>query len=245
MFEFKNYNHQKVELFITNDGSTSLFVPAINETYHSHKGAIKESKFVYLQEGLCKVVKNEETNIFEFGFGTGLNALLVLDYCMLNQNQKINYTTVEKFPISIEIANELNYHKFLNNNDLEDIFQQLHTFTWNEKHNLIQNFCFKKWQLEFLETPVDANSQDIIFYDAFAPSKQKEVWTVPYLKKCFQMLKTNAFLVTYCANGQFKRTLLDIGFEVETLPGPMGKKEIIRAWKIGTRTFDQNILQQK
>jgi len=240
MLEIKNYMHQAVELFVTNDGSTSLFVPAINETYHSHKGAIKESKFVYLQEGLCKVIENEEINIFEFGFGTGLNALLVVEFCLLNQNQKVNYTTVEKFPISIEISNELNFHKLLNNSNLEEIFQLLHTCNWSEKHSIIQNFSFKKWQIDFLDSSVQENSQDIIFYDAFAPSKQKEVWTAPYLKKCFQMLKFNAFLVSYCANGEFKRTLNEIGFDVEALPGPMGKKEMIRAWKRETKTVDQN-----
>lgn len=206
------------------DGSMTLYLPDMDETYHSMHGAITESQYVYIQEGLALIDANE-VSILEFGFGTGLNALLSLKHAISNK-QTLAYYTVEKFPLDAVQLDTLNYAKELG---ALDEWTHLHALKWNTWQDWeTQHRCYK-WQGDFKELDLPLNSIDLIYYDAFAPSKQNEVWSIDYLSKAAEVLKPEGILVTYCAQGQFRRNLESLGFEVSRLPGPPGKKEMIRA----------------
>ena len=218
-------NSPKVRLITTEDGSSSLFHEALNETYHSTKGAYSESMYVFIQNGLA-YLKITPLSVLEVGFGTGLNAFLTLKYAQ-DEGVTVNYQTLEPYPISKEIYGSLSYKMTEAENK---IFKELHTDSWEEKHDY-EFFSFTKNKIR-LEDFNTVNNFDIIYYDAFAPSKQPDVWDIDNLKKCYSLLKTEGILVTYCSQGQFKRNLAEVGFQVEVLPGALGKKEMVRAHKL-------------
>lgn len=224
---------REVQLIETEDGSHSLYVPSLNETYHSFHGAIRESQHVFIQTGLNHwIVENPKKNvrILEVGFGTGLNALLSFDYALTN-GVNIFYHTLEPCPLEATLVKQLNYPAFLANNSLEHYFQEIHAASWNTPVQLESCFTIQK-ELGKLQSFETANeSFDIVFFDAFAPNKQAELWTLESLKKVYECLGHGGVLVTYCAKGQLKRDLKSLGFEVETLPGPPGKKEMVRGIK--------------
>ena len=214
----------KKELILTNDGSHSLFVNKLNETYHSIHGSILEANHVFIKNGL-QFHHKLNINILEIGFGTGLNALLTL----LNLNQKrVNYTSLEPFPISDKIYNKLNFHKLLKSE--KEIFIRLHNSKWEENVNFTENFKLKKLKKK-IQYFNSSKKFHIIYFDAFAPEKQSEMWSKEVLNKCYQFLKPKGFLVTYCAKGVVKRRLKEVGFFVESIDGPPGKREMIRAFK--------------
>ena len=214
----------KKQLIITKDGSHSLFVPRLNETYHSKNGAITEAMHVFIRNGL-HFNQKQNLNILEIGFGTGLNALLTLENL---GNKKVHYTTLEPYPISEKIYSKLNFHTLTNSD--ERTFLNLHNCDWEKEIKLSKQFRFlksKKSSQNFI-----ANKKfDIIYFDAFAPEKQAEMWTKTVFEKMYCLLNENGFLVTYCAKGVVKRTLKSVELEVETLEGPPGKREMIRANK--------------
>ncbi|TNE80531.1 MAG: methyltransferase [Bacteroidetes bacterium] len=210
------------EIIDTGDGSHSLFLPELNETYHSRKGALTESIYVYITQGLAKQQK-PNLAVLEFGFGTGLNALLTWQYAIEHQ-VKVRYYTTELFPLELDLALALNYGQ-----EDQKRYDALHEASWNEWVDLDSNFSIYKHHGRFLDH--SAEEVDVIYYDAFAPSKQAEVWELDYLQKAWEALKPGGMLVTYCAQGQFKRNLKSLGFEVETLAGPPGKQEMVRATK--------------
>lgn len=216
----------KLEVQLTEDGSHTLFRPDLNESYHSHKGAMGESLHVFIKEGLRffrDSHKHEVIRVFEVGFGTGLNAWLSYEFAK-NNHQKVSYVGLEPIPVPEEIWQELNYTKEKSQFDL------LHSCSWDEQHFSPPYFDFakKKKALELYEPD---QKFDIVFMDAFAPSKQPEVWKKENLAKCFSLLTSEGILVTYCAQGQFKRDLKAVGFSVESLEGALGKKEMVRATK--------------
>jgi tRNA U34 5-methylaminomethyl-2-thiouridine-forming methyltransferase MnmC len=214
----------KKKIIFTKDGSHSIFLKEINETYHSIHGSISESNHVFIQNGLKNNLK-KHLKILEIGFGTGLNALLTL----INADKKnIKYTSIEPFPLEEAIYNKLNFHELLNIN--KDIFLQLHYCNWETDIHISDNFTLHKTKCT-LENYKCNEQNDIIFFDAFAPEKQSEMWKKSILKKCFKLISHGGYLVTYCAKGVVKRTLKEIGFDVESLPGPPGKREMIRAKK--------------
>ena len=214
----------KKELIITKDGSHSLFVPDLNETYHSIHGSISEGLHVFIKNGIHSHSK-KNINILEIGFGTGLNTLLTLENI---KNKKVHYTSLEPHPISSEIYNKLNFHTLTNSDS--DTFLELHTSDWEEEIFISENFTLYKTQ-KSLQNFISEKKFDIIYFDAFAPEKQAEMWTKTVFEKMYCLLKENGFLVTYCAKGVVKRTLKSVGLEVETLEGPPGKREMIRANK--------------
>jgi tRNA U34 5-methylaminomethyl-2-thiouridine-forming methyltransferase MnmC len=214
----------KKQLIITKDGSHSLFVPGLNETYHSKNGAFTEAMHVFIRNGLHFNPK-QNLNILEIGFGTGLNTLLTLENL---GNKKLHYTTLEPFPIAEEIYNKLNFHTFTKSD--EEFFLNLHNCEWEREIKLSENFTLFKSKQSF-QNFVSDRKYDIIYFDAFAPEKQTEMWTKTVFEKMYFLLKENGFLVTYCAKGVVKRTLKSVGLEVETLEGPPGKREMIRANK--------------
>ncbi len=223
----------KLELIITSDGSHSLLNSELNETYHSVHGAIQESIHVFLKNGLeyFELRNNQpEIRILEVGFGTGLNALLTLQHCLIGST-KILYESLEAFPIEQVTASQLNYPKALNFSDSDKYFLQLHHSSWDQQIEITNNFSLVKRHVKIQDIDLGVEKFDIIYFDAFAPSKQPEMWELPILKKIESSMKPNAVFATYCAKGQLKRALKSLGLIVETLAGPPGKKEMVRAVK--------------
>ncbi|MEQ8532090.1 MAG: tRNA (5-methylaminomethyl-2-thiouridine)(34)-methyltransferase MnmD [Imperialibacter sp.] len=220
-----------VYLILTEDGSHSLKNEALNETYHSFHGAVQESAHVFIAMGLGHWCDHHDSSprILEIGFGTGLNAFLSLIFAEEHQ-QEVYLESLETFPLPAEIYEALNYAEAVGNAEFGHLFDQLHTSQWGEKAELTAHFSLKK-----VEAPVHEYSPttpfNIIYFDAFAPNKQPEMWTMDVLQKMYDSLAPGGFLVTYCAQGQFKRNLKQAGFTVEELPGPPGKKEMVRAVK--------------
>lgn len=224
-------NH--VELKTTGDGSHTLYVPKLNENYHSYHGAYAEAVHVFIETGLRSSFQLfEKVNVFEVGFGTGLNATLAYEFASKNKKY-VSYTGIEKHPLGIDIIHQLNYKEFWKNESMDNAFEKMHTVGWNDSTLLDENFEFKKIDGAIQDYILEANHYHLIFFDAFAPEKQPEMWTVSLFKKLFDCLAPKGTLVTYCAKGQFKRDLKQAGFIVETLPGPPGKREMVRGVKTG------------
>ena len=220
---------QTIELITTEDGSHTLHLPDLDETYHSIHGAIQESNHVFVNAGLNYwLAQNQQAksiSILEYGFGTGLNALLTA--IKIGPTIKVHYHTLEKYPLPKEIIRLLNYGKVLHN---EVLFDKIHRVGWDKEEAILPDFLLWKISTDF-STYNTTRSYDIIYFDAFAPSKQPELWTKEIFNSCYKLLNKGAVLVTYSAKGQLKRDLKSIGFRVESLPGPPGKFEITRALK--------------
>jgi tRNA U34 5-methylaminomethyl-2-thiouridine-forming methyltransferase MnmC len=218
------------ELIVTKDGSHSLLHTELNETYHSVHGAIQESRHVFIDNGLSYVISCNglaDVNVLEIGFGTGLNALLSAQAAAQFQI-KLNYATIEAFPLAREVWSKLNYTETLGDPAL---FESLHEVSWELEHAILPNFLLKKYYATLQEIKFLPGTFDLVYYDAFAPAKQPEMWTRDLLEKVVAAMRQKGVLVTYCARGQFKRDLASLGMKVETLPGPPGKKEMVRATK--------------
>lgn len=219
----------KVE--VTNDGSCTVKSERFHENYHSKWGAVQESQHVFIKNGLEKIEK-PTVKILEMGFGTGLNALLSLIFASQNK-QKIEYTTLELFPIKEDILEQLNYTNFLKKTEFENDFQDLHRLEWEITHKISSFFTFKKFNENLVNYQFsDIDQFDLIFYDAFSPEKQAELWTPEIFKKIYDSTEKNGRLVTYCAKGIVKRALKSVGFTVKAVTGPPGKREMIVAEKL-------------
>jgi len=221
---------REIRLIITEDGSHSLEVPELDETYHSSHGAIQESNHVFIKNGLdywAAQNQKKKLSIFEVGFGTGLNALLTLQKGE-QLNTKIDYTSIELYPLDAELTSKLNYAEQIGVE--QAVFKQLHGCVWEESIAITSHFNLHKIKASFQEVLIDTTF-DIIYYDAFAPSKQPDMWKYKLMEKCFEMLNPNGVFVTYSAKGQLKRDLKQVGFMVESLQGPPGKFEMVRATK--------------
>ncbi len=218
-----------LKIITTEDGSHSLYDNQLNETYHSTRGALGESQHVFIQAGLTHWSshnKRNEIRILEVGLGTGLNAFLTAQWSQ-EKRQKIHLTSLEPHPIREELFTQLNF-----GNSLEEatLLQKIHTTEWEQVASISSQFDLLK-TTRTLEDFTASIPYDILFFDAFAPSKQPEVWSLQNLRKCFGLLNPGGILTTYCAQGQFKRDLKEAGFRVETLQGAMGKKEMVRGTK--------------
>jgi tRNA U34 5-methylaminomethyl-2-thiouridine-forming methyltransferase MnmC len=218
------------EIIITKDGSHSLLHTELNETYHSVHGAVQESKHVFIEHGLRYWLHNnanQDLKILEIGFGTGLNALLTLQ--LSNQlRTKISYESLEAFPLSGDVWSKLNYAETLGDPEL---FQKMHELPWDREYQITDTFLLKKSYSTLQDIKLLPEAFDLIYYDAFAPAKQPEMWTLNVLGKVIHSLRSGGVFVTYCAKGQLKRDLSTLGLAVETLAGPPGKKEMVRASK--------------
>ena len=216
-----------IQLIKTKDGSHSLYVPDLKENYHSSAGAITESNHIFIKNGLLQSFKNP-VFIFEIGFGTGLNALLSR-LASEKVEKNIFYTSIEKYPLENMIIKDLNYPALLN--IPQEYFLQLHKAAWNEKIMLDKNFCLHKIKVDWTDfTPQE--KYDLVFYDAFAPDFQPEMWNKEAFKKIYDCMDHGGILATYTVKGEVKRGLKNAGFEIEKIKGPVGgKRENLRAYK--------------
>ena len=222
----------KVEIKQTRDGSNTLYRPDLDETYHSIHGAIQESMHVFIKNGMDYFIEKQQAsslNIYEMGFGSGLNALLSLELSKC-QNISIKYYTSECYTLKFEVIDELKYFEMLDS-DLKSDFIRMHQGTYNEWMQIDQRFELYIDTRDIIQSDIPTHQFDLIFFDAFAPNKQPELWTPAVFRKMYDALKQYGVLVTYCAKGQVKRDLKLVGFIVESIPGPPGKREMIRATK--------------
>ncbi len=221
------------QLIITADGSHTLAVPELNETYHSTYGAIQESRHIFINHGLDHWFKTsgaKAVSVLEVGFGTGLNALLSVDYAE-NHHKSILYDTIESDPIPEAEALSLNYPEKLLDGSAYQWFRQIHTSDWNEYTEIGENFRLRK--IHGCIQDFNAEERyDVCFFDAFAPSKQPEMWEISILEKIEKHLRPGGVFTTYCSAGHLRRSLKSLGFTLELLPGPPGKKEVVRATKM-------------
>ncbi|MFM6946776.1 MAG: tRNA (5-methylaminomethyl-2-thiouridine)(34)-methyltransferase MnmD [Flavobacteriales bacterium] len=225
----------KIEILKTADGSPTLYLPELDETYHSRHGSVQEARHVFIQHGLYYAIQAQKKenptianiHILEVGFGTGLNALLTLQEAIQHTDLNIAYTSYETQPVPQEIWSQLNY---INEKGAAHVYDNLMQASWNEKITLTTNFDILKIDKGILDLD-QAEQFDLIYFDAFGPRAQAEMWDISVFELLHRSLKTNGVLVTYCAMGQFKRDLKSLGFVVESLPGPPGKREMTRAVK--------------
>lgn len=219
-----------MQIITTQDGSPTIRLVDAGVTYHSRYGAVQESQHVFIEAGLYyKAVTKKELRILEVGFGTGLNTFLTsLEVDRLNLN--IHYTSLDTRPLPVEVYSSLNYAEFLGEPATAELFLQLHQCEWGVDNAITEGFTLLKETGE-AENWRSENTYDLIYYDAFAPSSQPELWTPEVMKNMYDSLLDGGVLVTYCAKSAFKRALKSVGFEVEVLPGPPGKREMTRARK--------------
>jgi tRNA U34 5-methylaminomethyl-2-thiouridine-forming methyltransferase MnmC len=218
----------KREIVQTLDGSTTIYLPEWEENYHSKHGAIQEAKHVFIKNGLNK--RNlEEHSILEIGFGTGLNAFVTF-LGAKKANSKIKYVGVEAYPVSFAEIAQMNYVTELQASDFEAEFQKMHECDWNVDVKISDDFYLTKRQ-QFFNEITDVEQFDLIYFDAFGYRVQPELWSTAIFQKMFNALKPGGILVTYAARGVVKRSMIEVGFTVEKLEGPPGKREMFRAFK--------------
>jgi tRNA U34 5-methylaminomethyl-2-thiouridine-forming methyltransferase MnmC len=218
----------KREIIQTLDGSTTIHLKDWNECYHSKHGAIQEAQHVFIKNGLS-LYENKSVSILEIGFGTGLNAFITfLESKKLKQS--IDYVGVEAYPVSSEELLSMNYVTELDASTDAIIFEEMHKNNWDEKIMLRSDFALTK-RKQFFDAIDDVEQFDLIYFDAFGYRVQPELWSTAIFKKMFDALKPNGKLVTYAARGVVKRSMIEVGFTVEKLAGPPGKREMFRASK--------------
>jgi tRNA U34 5-methylaminomethyl-2-thiouridine-forming methyltransferase MnmC len=216
------------EIIRTLDGSTTIHIKEWNECYHSKHGAIQEAMHVFIKNGLA-LFSNQSISILEIGFGTGLNTFITfLEAQKLGQT--INYVGVEAYPISELEIQSMNYLEELDALDSKAVFDKIHSTNWEEKNDLSENFSLTK-RKQFFEEIEDIEEFDLIYFDAFGYRVQPELWSTSIFEKMYKALKPNSVLVTYAARGVVKRSMIEVGFTVEKLAGPPGKREMFRARK--------------
>ncbi len=218
----------KREIFQTLDGSTTIHLPEWNESYHSKHGAIQEAYHVFISNGLS-LFKNKPISILEIGFGTGLNTFITFLEAS-KTTQIIDYVGVEAYPVSPEEVLQMNYVSELNALQHKAIFEKMHDSKWEEKIQISEIFTLTK-RNQFFKDITDKNAFDLIYFDAFGYRVQPELWSIEIFKIMYDSLNSEGILVTYAARGVVKRSMIEVGFTVEKLPGPPGKREMFRATK--------------
>lgn len=221
----------KIEILQTADGSNTLYLPDLDETYHSRHGSRQEALHVFIQNGLQFYLEKHpdatEIKLLEVGFGTGLNAFLTFQEMEKRPSTSLHYLGFETQPVPQEIWQQLNYSTTVSE---KEAYRHLMEVPYGEKSRVASFF-----QLEKIQEPIQhlalENQIDLVYFDAFGPRAQAEMWDKAIFEKLFKALKVGGILVTYCAMGQFKRDLKSIGFIVEAIPGPPGKREMTRATK--------------
>jgi len=216
------------EIIKTLDGSTTIHLKEWDECYHSKHGAIQEAKHVFIKNGLSLFGSNP-VSIMEIGFGTGLNAFITFLEA-IEKNQQIDYVGVEAYPVNAEEVLAMNYVEELAALEFHNIFEKMHKTEWNNKVEICDQFSLTK-RKQFFDEINDFETFDLIYFDAFGYRVQPELWSTEIFQKMYNSLKPNGVLVTYAARGVVKRSMIEVGFTVEKLAGPPGKREMFRASK--------------
>jgi tRNA U34 5-methylaminomethyl-2-thiouridine-forming methyltransferase MnmC len=215
------------DIVITKDGSHSIYVQKLDEHYHSVNGAITESKHVFIEAGL-KQLKKRHISILEMGFGTGLNALLTLAETN-ESNTSIYYTGIEKYPLDRTIIESLNYESIIDPS-WKGMLKLIHDSPWHQEVLIRPDFILEKLQCDMYEME-QVDKFDLVYFDAFAPQKQPELWTEDLFRQIFLSMRSQSIMTTYSSKGLVRRNLKSAGFCVEKIPGPPGKREMTRAYK--------------
>lgn len=217
----------KREIINTEDGSSTLYVPELDEHYHSIYGAITESMHIFINYGF-NCIDSQDISIFEVGFGTGLNSFLTFREAK-KQKKKVIYDSVELYPLTENEYLRLNYVSKHENDFL--FFIKMHSSDWDIEQKINDNFLLKKITGSIETINIEKEKYDLIYFDAFAPEVQPELWKKEIFQSLYNSLKPNGILTTYCSKGVVRRTLKEVGFKIEKLPGPPPKREIVRAIK--------------
>lgn len=215
----------------TGDGSVTFYLPEYDEHFHSHHGALGESLHVFIQNGLRQVEQKKlgEISILEMGMGTALNVLLTL--VKRQTNTPIQYTALERYPLQAHEYAQLDYSMFPELRESTSLLQKIHTSEWEKAVDIIPNFTLEKRNLSLFDF-TESDRYDLVYYDAFAPRVQQELWTQKAFEIVYQSMKTGGLLTTYCVQGEARRAMKSAGFEVEKIPGPPGKREMAWARKV-------------
>jgi tRNA U34 5-methylaminomethyl-2-thiouridine-forming methyltransferase MnmC len=222
-----NFTVRMPQIVTTEDGSHSIYVQAFDEHYHSVHGALTESQHVFIEAGF-KQLKKSQIRILEMGFGTGLNAFLT--FIEANKSDiAIHYTGIEKYPLERIITDSLNYESIIDP-DWKGILNLIHDSQWQKEVLIKPGFILKKIQCDMHEM-AEVDEFDLVYFDAFAPEKQPELWTEDLFNHIFQSMRSNSILTTYSSKGTVRCNLEAAGFRVEKIPGPPGKREMTRAYK--------------
>lgn len=209
----------RFSIISTADGSKTIFSERFGEHYHSTFGAVNESNHVFIEAGYLATTVHP-VSVLEVGFGTGLNAWLTLQQAgKLQWNTR--YEAIELYPIDEVTACELSD---------DDYFRNLHSAPWEQSFEITPWFVLHKRKSDLLHTTF-SHKYDVVYFDAFSPSVQPEIWTYDIFACLYAAMNCGAILTTYCAKGSVRRNMQSVGFDVERLPGPAGKREILRARK--------------
>ena len=213
----------------TGDNSRTLYIEELDECYHSHHGALQEAEHVFIKNGLEKLDK-KEINILEMGFGTGLNVLVTIQKFLQSADLKINYYSLEKYPISLEEAQNLDYGKLFENPVIKEIYTEFHSCEWEKMVQIQPNFFLKKIKTDFFELEkINLPEIDLVYYDCFGARVQPDLWEKPLFELVKTKMKKGGLLTTYSSKGSVRRALQELGFEVQKLEGPKGKREMLNA----------------
>ena len=216
------------KIIVTDDGSSTIHLPEWDEQYHSKHGAIQEAKYVFIKSGLS-LFFNSKIAILEIGFGTGLNSFITFLEAPKNK-LTVNYVGVEAYPVAAEEIEKLNYVSQLNALEFKGVFATMHKQEWEVENKITSSFSFTK-RKQFFHEINDKDTFDLIYFDAFGARVQPELWTENIFKLMYEALRKEGVLVTYSAKGSVRRAMQSVGFTVERLPGPPGKREMLRAVK--------------
>lgn len=222
-----------MQIINTSDGSHTIYLPEMNELYHSVNGAITESEYVYIDQGY-RFFQGENPKVFEVGFGTGLNCLLTVLQAEKDKRPTF-YISIEKYPLEKNITSQLNFGQLISV-EAQHIFEKIHDCNWNEVEPISKNFSLLKIKADLIDSNLtQIENCNIIYFDAFGPDKQSEMWTPPIFNKISSLTADRGVLVTYSAKGEVRRGLATSGFEMERLPGPPGKIHMLRGIKKDSR----------
>ncbi len=219
--------YKDIQLKITKDGSHTLYLPELDEHYHSIHGAVNESVHVFLKEGFS-YYPSTDVRILEIGFGTGLNAILTMIRAE-EEDRTVTYHSVDIHPLPLEIIRRLNYPGLFEGT-YQDKFRKIHEVTWNTEHKITPSFRLKKILADIQDYKL-TGAYHVVYFDAFAPNKQPELWTQEIFMKIFGAMTADSILTTYSSKSEVKKRLIKCGFLVEKIPGPPGKREMLRCLK--------------
>ena len=220
-----------VKIVQTEDGSHTLYVPELNEHYHSTFGAIQESTHVFINSGLLAVDAGiDQVKVFEVGLGTGLNTLLTAIVAR-KQNLEVDYTAIEKYPLEKEVWSQLNYPLEVQDDDAKEEFRKIHETPWETTQRVNKQFTLTKIKQDIHLFSPPSKEFHLIYFDAFGPDVQPDLWSAKVFQQLYERMMPEGILITYSCKGEVKRNLKSAGFKIEKLPGPPGKREILRAWK--------------